>query len=46
MDVVNRVKSDGTDCEKVLEDLGKAFNDQGISDYIVVYLRLITSGKV
>jgi len=27
-------------------DLHKVFNDQGYSDYIVVYLRLITSGQL
>lgn len=29
---------------KSKEDLLKAFNDQGLSDYLVVFLRLITSG--
>ncbi|KAG8240325.1 hypothetical protein J437_LFUL000800 [Ladona fulva] len=28
------------------EDLHKVFNDQGNSDYVVVYLRLITSGQL
>jgi ubiquitin thioesterase protein OTUB1 len=28
------------------KELHKMFNDQGYSDYIVVYLRLITSGQL
>lgn len=28
------------------EDLYKLFNDQGYSDYAVVYLRLVTSGRI
>lgn len=33
-------------CEKqpALEELLNSFNDQSVSDYVVVYLRLLTSG--
>lgn len=31
---------------QVLEELHKVFNEPGFSDYVVVYLRLITSGKL
>ncbi|KAL4238404.1 OTU domain [Mactra antiquata] len=39
MDVLTKVENDCT-----LEELLETFNDQGLSDYIVVYLRLIVSG--
>ncbi|XP_060063691.1 ubiquitin thioesterase OTUB1-like [Ylistrum balloti] len=39
MDVVEKV---GTPCTK--EELHETFNDQGTSDYLVVYLRLLVSG--
>lgn len=32
--------------EKELAELSKVFNEQGCSDYVVVYLRLITSGNI
>lgn len=32
--------------ETTQEDLHKLFNTQGHSDYVVVYLRLITSGQL
>lgn len=43
MEVVDKV---GGDKETSLTELHKLFNDQGISDYVVVYLRLITSGQL
>ncbi|KAK7868997.1 hypothetical protein R5R35_013915 [Gryllus longicercus] len=44
MEVVSRVgKGGGTFTQT---DLHKLFNEQGYSDYIVVYLRLITSGRL
>lgn len=47
MEVINRVepKEDSTQ-QLVLDDLFKLFNEQAYSDYVVVYLRLITSGKL
>lgn len=47
MDVINRVNPDnplGT--KKAKEELHSVFNEQGYSDYVIVYLRLITSGKL
>lgn len=47
MEVIKRVNpnnSEGT--EKVRNELHTIFNEQGYSDYVVVYLRLITSGKL
>nr|XP_054928434.1 ubiquitin thioesterase OTUB1-like isoform X2 [Dermacentor andersoni] len=41
MDVLKRIENNIT-----LDDLLKIFNDQGYSDYIVVYMRLLTSGQL
>ncbi|GIY06685.1 ubiquitin thioesterase OTUB1 [Caerostris extrusa] len=41
MDVLGKIEQDMT-----VEDLLETFNDQGSSDYIVVYMRLITSGHL
>uniref|UniRef100_A0A023FKJ6 Ubiquitin thioesterase n=1 Tax=Amblyomma cajennense TaxID=34607 RepID=A0A023FKJ6_AMBCJ len=41
MDVLKRIENNIT-----LEDLIKIFNEQGLSDYIVVYMRLLTSGQL
>ncbi|XP_065305384.1 ubiquitin thioesterase OTUB1-like [Dermacentor albipictus] len=41
MDVLKRIENYIT-----LDDLLKIFNDQGYSDYIVVYMRLLTSGQL
>lgn len=41
MDVLKRIENNLT-----LDDLLKVFNDQGLSDYIVVYMRLLTSGQL
>ncbi|XP_012940096.1 ubiquitin thioesterase OTUB1 [Aplysia californica] len=41
MDIVSQVKSPGT-----VEKLKETFNDQGLSDYFVVYLRLLVSGEL
>lgn len=48
MDVINRVKpnKDGSELDKTLVELHTVFNEQGLSDYVVVYLRLITSGQL
>jgi len=48
MDVVKRVRpgDDAAENEKLLPELHKLFNEQGYSDYVVVYLRLITSGQL
>jgi ubiquitin thioesterase protein OTUB1 len=46
MEVINRVEPKGDNQELVLQELYKLFNEQSFSDYIVVYLRLITSGKL
>lgn len=43
MDVINKV---GGDAESSYIELHKLFNEQGCSDYVVVYLRLITSGQL
>lgn len=32
--------------EETLKEMHRLFNDQGHSDYVVVYLRLITSGQL
>lgn len=42
MEVIEKVGS-SSDCNA---ELHKLFNDQGYSDYVVVYLRLITSGQL
>lgn len=46
IDVVKRVDPASGDTETILNELHTAFNDQGLSDYVVVYLRLITSGQL
>lgn len=47
MEVINKVEpSEEKSIEEALRDLFKVFNEQAYSDYIVVYLRLITSGKL
>lgn len=50
MDVVKKVRPGddpaAAENEKLQEELHKLFNDQGLSDYVVVYLRLITSGQL
>lgn len=45
MEVLKRLKNidDLNDCKKELHTL---FNEQGFSDYMVVYLRLLTSGQL
>lgn len=45
MDVVNRIDN-CTDEQTALQLLHEQFNDSGYSDYMVVYLRLITSGQL
>lgn len=44
MEVINKVGGD--DIESSHMELHKLFNEQGYSDYVVVYLRLITSGQL
>jgi ubiquitin thioesterase protein OTUB1 len=44
--VINRVEPNGQNEKSVLEELYRLFNEQAYSDYCVVYLRLITSGKL
>jgi ubiquitin thioesterase protein OTUB1 len=44
IEVISKVEP--KDNENSLEELYKVFNEQGYSDYVVVYLRLITSGKL
>lgn len=46
MEVVKRVDPSASASETLGEQLHKVFNDQGYSDYVVVYLRLLTSGKL
>ncbi|XP_030383415.1 ubiquitin thioesterase otubain-like [Scaptodrosophila lebanonensis] len=49
MEVIKRVDPDCTGAEgseKLQNELHQIFNEQGYSDYVVVYLRLITSGKL
>lgn len=45
MEVLKRLKNidELEDCKKELHSL---FNEQGFSDYMVVYLRLLTSGQL
>lgn len=43
MDVVNRL---GGESKMTIEELNNTFNDAGTSDYLVVYLRLLTSGQL
>lgn len=44
MEVIDKVG--GSDTEASYMELHKLFNEQGYSDYVVVYLRLITSGQL
>lgn len=44
MEVIDKVG--GGDAESSHMELHKLFNEQGYSDYVVVYLRLITSGQL
>lgn len=46
MEVINKVKPEGDDTSGALAELHKLFNEQGYSDYVVVYLRLITSSHL
>ncbi|XP_021704011.1 ubiquitin thioesterase otubain-like [Aedes aegypti] len=46
MEVINKVKPEGDDTTSALVELHKLFNEQGYSDYVVVYLRLITSSHL
>lgn len=46
MEVINKVQPHEDNVKEVLAELFKLFNDQAYSDYVVVYLRLITSGKL
>lgn len=43
MEVIEKV---GGDTQSSHMELHKLFNEQGYSDYVVVYLRLITSGQL
>lgn len=45
IEVISKVEPKDNQAE-VLDELYKIFNEQGYSDYVVVYLRLITSGKL
>jgi len=45
MSVVERVAPTDNE-EETLQELHNLFNEQGYSDYVVVYLRLITSGQL
>ncbi|XP_018327409.1 ubiquitin thioesterase otubain-like [Agrilus planipennis] len=45
MEVLNRI-GDIKNVEEAKQELHRLFNDQGYSDYIVVYLRLLTSGQL
>ncbi|CRK99230.1 CLUMA_CG012680, isoform A [Clunio marinus] len=45
IEVIHKVEPKDNQAQ-VLEELYKVFNEQGSSDYVVVYLRLITSGKL
>lgn len=45
MSVVERVAPSDNE-EETLQELHNLFNEQGYSDYVVVYLRLITSGQL
>lgn len=47
MEVIDRVKpSADEDVTATVTELLQVFNEQGYSDYVVVYLRLITSGQL
>lgn len=45
MDALKRV-GDVEEAEDAKKELHDLFNDQGYSDYMVVYLRLLTSGQL
>lgn len=45
MEVLNRV-NDLKDVDEGRRELLRLFNEQGYSDYMVVYLRLLTSGQL
>lgn len=45
MTVIQQVAPNDNE-EETLKELHRLFNDQGHSDYVVVYLRLITSGQL
>lgn len=45
MDILKRV-GDVKEVEEAKKELHNLFNDQGYSDYMVVYLRLLTSGQL
>lgn len=44
MEVLEKVKPD--ELSESRSELHKLFNEQGYSDYVVVYLRLLTSGQL
>uniref|UniRef100_A0A1A9W5B6 ubiquitinyl hydrolase 1 n=1 Tax=Glossina brevipalpis TaxID=37001 RepID=A0A1A9W5B6_9MUSC len=46
MEVVRKVDPNATSEGDMGTQLHNVFNDQGYSDYVVVYLRLLTSGKL
>jgi ubiquitin thioesterase protein OTUB1 len=46
IEVIHKVEPNDSNQAQVLGELHKVFNEQGFSDYVVVYLRLITSGKL
>lgn len=46
IEVISKVEPKGGNEKEVLDELYRVFNEQGYSDYVVVYLRLITSGKL
>ncbi|XP_058454061.1 ubiquitin thioesterase otubain-like [Malaya genurostris] len=46
MEVITKVKPEGDDTTGALAELHKLFNEQGYSDYVVVYMRLITSSHL
>lgn len=45
MEVLKRLRSKET-VEEAKKELHILFNEQGFSDYMVVYLRLLTSGQL
>lgn len=45
MEVLQRIK-DMKSIEEAKMELHHSFNEQGYSDYMVVYLRLLTSGQL
>lgn len=45
MDVLKRI-GDIKNIDEAKKELHSLFNDQGYSDYMVVYLRLLTSGQL